>query len=63
MVSHSNVATCTCTNGGKPWLLDGVSVVSYDPACRVHCKPVVPTHATIVERKEVIDWTRREKVK
>jgi len=63
MVNHSNVATCTCTNGGKPWLLDGVPVVSYNPGCRVHSERILIPHATIVERKEVIDWTRREKVK
>jgi hypothetical protein len=63
MITQSNPATCSCTNGGQPWLLDGVSVISYDPACRVHCKTVVTTHATIVERKEVIDWTRREREK
>jgi hypothetical protein len=63
MINRSSAAICTCTNQGKPWLLDGVSVVSYNPGCRVHSERIVIPHASIVERKEITDWTRRERDK
>ena len=30
------VLECCCANGGKPYLLDGVLVVSRNAGCRVH---------------------------
>ena len=29
-------ANCSCSNEGKPYLLQGMMVTSRDPACRVH---------------------------
>ena len=60
---------CSCTNGGLPWLLDGVPVISHDPACRVHNNYVVIPPQVANGNKELRDWRdlgdwkRRERVK
>jgi hypothetical protein len=54
-------ATCSCKNGGKPYLLQGMEVVSRDPACRVH--PLTLSTVSHPTSAETIagNWKERER--
>lgn len=50
---------CTCRNSGKPYLLDGVSVISHDPGCKVHAKVPPSTYQPVSAENTVGDWKER----
>ena len=54
---------CSCRNEGLPYDLDGVTVVSRDPACRVHedISKYIGRRVSLEPITE--DWNSREKVK
>ncbi len=57
---HLNVAeppahTCSCTNGGEPYELDGIMVVSRSPACHIHV-----SDAPYIARKTCVTNMRKD---
>ena len=54
---------CACRNGGQPYELEGLMVISRDPSCKIHKPPIeIPSLQEEVER-DIGDWTKREKEK
>ena len=53
--------TCSCSHSGEPYLLDGIMVISRDPACRIHVTKL--TFATNPVSAETIvgNWKEAEK--
>jgi hypothetical protein len=55
--------TCSCRNNGDPYLLDGVMVISRNPACRVHPTTLSPSTCSVSVERLVGNWNGREKDK
>lgn len=49
------VLECCCANGGKPYSLDGVLVISRNAGCKVH-QPAPPIYEVAEEPAE--SWAR-----
>ena len=60
---NENPPVCACSNGGKPYLLNGVMVIARDPSCRIHRieskAAIIPVSAESIAG----NWNGREKEK
>lgn len=54
---------CACSGGGKPYDLNGVMVISRDPACRVHITTLSFSSEAVSAERLVSNWNGRERVK
>ena len=55
--------SCSCTNGGKPTIIDGVSFIFWDPSCRVHQNIYSPPYPPASAERIVGSWIGREREK